>query len=310
LKKPVKENQASIKESIMKRDIDERISAILVGSKMIGGLAGFCQKIMISLFLTSPLRPIKTFFNGTWLEHPLHPLLTDVPIGAWTAAIVFDLLALLFHASGLGVASAIVTGLGILAALAAIVTGFMDWMDVDPPELAVGITHASINITATVLFIISFALAWANNWDIRWRVFLPALAGYGIVACGAYLGGSLVFRRGVMINRNAYRSGPKNFIPVLPLKDLAENQLTRADAKGRPILLLRRGDQIFAIGAVCSHYGGPLEKGALKDDTVICSWHFSKFSLTDGRVVGGPATAPLPAYETRINNGSIEIRES
>lgn len=292
----------------MNRDWTERLANVLIGSNAIRGLASFCQKIMNALFLATPLRPLKIFLNGAWLEHPLHPLLTDVPVGAWTAAILLDLIAILFHVGGLGVASAIVTGLGILAALAAIASGFMDWMDVDPPELAIGITHATINIIATVLFIISFALAWANHWDIRWRVFIPALLGYLVVAAGAYIGGSLVFRRGVMINRNAYRAGPKDFVPVLPMQDLAENAPKRVDAKGRPVLLVRRGSAVFAIGAVCSHYGAPLEEGALKDGTVVCPWHMSRFSLVDGRVQAGPATAPVPAYEVRIKDGNIEVR--
>lgn len=292
----------------MNRDWNERIDSALTGSNTIRGLASFCQKILNALFAATPLRPIKIFLNGAWLEHPLHPLLTDVPVGAWTAAILLDLIALIFHASGLGAASAIVTGLGILAALAAIASGFMDWMDVDPPELAIGITHATINIIATILFIISFALAWANNWEIRWRVFIPALLGYLVVAVGSYIGGSLVFRRGVMINRNAYRAGPKDFVPVLPMQDLAENTPKRVDAKGKPVLLVRRGERVYAIGAVCSHYGAPLEEGTLKDGTVECPWHFSKFSLEDGRVAAGPATAPVPAYEARIKDGKIEVK--
>jgi nitrite reductase/ring-hydroxylating ferredoxin subunit/uncharacterized membrane protein len=292
----------------MKRDLTERIDSALIGSNAISGLANFCQKILNALFAATLLRPLKTFLNGTWLEHPLHPLLTDVPVGAWTAAILLDLLAIIFHVSGLGVASAIVTGLGILAALAAIATGFMDWMDVDPPELAIGITHATINVTATILFIISFVVAWANNWDIRLRVFMPALGGYLIVAVGSYIGGSLVFRMGVMINRNAYRTGPKNFMPVLPMQDLVENTPKRVDVKGRPVLLVRHGEQIQAIGAVCSHYGAPLEEGTLKDGTVECPWHSSKFSLENGRVVAGPATAPMPTYEARVKDGQIEIK--
>ncbi len=292
----------------MNRDFTESIDSAITGSSAIRGLAKFCQKIMNALFAATPLHPLKTFLNGAWLGHPLHPLLTDVPVGAWTAAILLDLIALIFHVSGLGVASAIVTGLGILAALAAIASGFMDWMDVDPPELAIGITHATINIIATILFIISFALAWANNWDIRWRVFIPAIIGYLVVAFGANIGGSLVFRRGVMINRNAYRAGPKDFVPVLPMQDLAENAPKRVDAKGRPVLLVRRGEEVYAVGAVCSHYGAPLEEGKLKDGSVECPWHMSRFSLEDGHVIAGPATAPVPAYEVRIQDGKIEVK--
>jgi len=292
----------------MNRDWTERIENVILGSNAIRGLANLAQKIMNALFMSGPLHPLKSLLNGKWLEHPLHPLLTDVPVGAWTAAVLLDLIALLFHLSGLGLAGAIINGLGILAALAAIAAGFMDWMDVDPPELSIGITHAAINIVATILFVVSFALSWANGWEMRWRIFLPAIAGYLIIAFGAYLGGSLVFRRGVMINRNAYRSGPKNFIPVLPAQDLAENTPKRVDAKGRPVLLVRQGDQVYAVGAVCSHYGAPLESGSLKEGTIVCPWHSSRYALKDGHVVSGPSTCGLPAYETRVKDGNIELK--
>lgn len=291
----------------MKRDLTDNIEKTLTGSSAVNGLAGGIQRLMNAIFNT-PLRPLKIFLNGTWLEHPLHPLLTDVVVGGWTVAVLLDLIAIIFGVQNLGLASGIAIGLGILGALGAIATGFADWMDVDPPELAVGITHAIINIAATVLFAISLVVLWANNWKIGPGDFIPAILGYLTVSVGAFLGGSLVYRMGVMINRNAYQSGPKKFVPVLPMAELPENKPVRVDAKGRPILLVRRGEEVFAIGAVCSHYGAPLEGGQLKNGSIECPWHGSRFCLADGSVDAGPATAPVPAYEARINNNQIEVR--
>ncbi len=292
----------------MKRDLTGNIDKILTESSAVNGLAGWVQKLMNAIL--TPLRPLKTFLNGTWLEHPLHPVLTDVPVGGWTAAILLDLSALIFGVQNLGLASGIAIGLGVLGALGAIATGFADWMDVDPPELAVGIIHAAINIAATVLFAISFVVLWANNWNIGPGDFIPAILGYLTVTAGAFLGGSLVYRMGVMINRDAYQAGPKKFIPVLPMAELPDNKPMRVDAKGRPVLFVRRGEQVYAIGAVCSHYGAPLQEGELKDGTIECPWHGSRFCLKDGRVDRGPATAPVPAYEVRINNNQIEIKRA
>lgn len=292
----------------MKRDLTERIETGLTQSRAIRDLAGAVQKLISALLLSPPLRPLKNFLNGTWLEHPLHPVLTDVPVGAWTLAILLDLLALILGVANLGLASGIAIGVGGLGALAAVATGFADWMDVDPPELAVGITHALINIVGIILFAISFLVLWANQWTIGWGDFIPAILGYLVITVGAYIGGSLVFRQGVMINRNAYQTGPHKFVPVLPMHELPENMPTRVDAKGRPVLLVRHGEEVFAIGAVCSHYGAPLEEGKLVDGAIECPWHGSRFCLTDGRVQAGPATAPVPAYEVRINGQQIEVR--
>lgn len=291
----------------MKRDLTENMEKILAESSAIQRFAGAVQKLMTAIFKT-PLRPLKNFLNGTWVEHPLHPMLTDVPVGAWTVAILLNLIALIFGVKILGLASGIAIGLGVLAALAAIAAGFSDWMDVDPPELAVGITHAIINIAATVLFAISFFVLWANDWTIGWGNFVPAILGYLTVTVGAFIGGSLVFRQGVMINRAAYQSGPKKFVSVLPLSGLPENTPVHVDAKGRPVLLVRRGEEINAIGAVCSHYGAPLQEGQLKDGAIECPWHGSRFSLADGRVQAGPATSPVPAYEVHIDGDQIQIR--
>ena len=292
----------------MKRDITEWIENTLTTSGFITGLAKWLGDLMNKIFQETPLRPLKLLANGTLIEHPLHPVVTDVPVGSWTVAILLMLVTLIFGVQNLGLATGFAIGLGVLAGLAAIVTGLLDWMDVDPPELAVGITHGIINIVATIIFAIAFYLLYSGNWEINLTNTLLAVVGYLTVTVGAFIGGSLVFRQGVMINRDAYRKGPKDYTPALAAKDLADNQLKRVEVKGQPVLLLKRGEKIYAIGAVCSHYGGPLEKGKLVDGTVECPWHYSRFALEDGRVKEGPATSPMPAYDARINNGQVEVK--
>jgi nitrite reductase/ring-hydroxylating ferredoxin subunit len=229
-------------------------------------------------------------------------------VGGWTVTLLLYLAALLFGIKGIGIAIGLAMGLGILAALAAIATGLLDWMDVDPTELSVGLIHGTVNIIATILFIISWVMLLSSNWEANLANFIPALLGYVVVAGGAYLGGDLVFRLGTMINRNAYRNGPKDFTPVVGFGDLPENKPQRFEVKGEPILLVRRGQRVFAIGAVCSHYGAPLEQGTLRDSILECPWHYSHFSLEDGSVKAGPSTAPVPVYETDIREGKIWVK--
>lgn len=292
----------------MKRDLTERLDNMISDWDALNQFAEWLRHLLDKIFLDSPLRSLKNFLNGKWLEHPLHPVLTDVPIGAWLIAIVFDLAALIFHVPNLGVASGLATGLGVLGALAAIVTGFLDWEDVNPRELTVGLTHAIINISATTLFAISFFWRWGDNWQIDTGKAVLSIVGYLMLTAGAFLGGTLVFRMGTMVNRNTFVTGPGDFVSVIATKDLEENQPTRVEAEGTPVLLVRRGEAVYAIGAVCSHFGAPLEEGKLKDSTLECPWHYSRFSLEDGRVAVGPATSPLPIYETRISNGHLQVR--
>ncbi|MEP7198578.1 MAG: DUF2231 domain-containing protein, partial [Chloroflexota bacterium] len=270
--------------------------------------ADLLKQPMDALFGKGPLHPIKSLLNGRWLEHPLHPVLTDVPIGAWTVAVLLDLVSLIFRVPNLGLASGIAIGLGVLGALAAIVTGLMDWMDVDPPELAVGVIHGTVNIVATILFAVSFFMRASDGWEIEAEVVALSVMGYLVVMVGGFLGGTLVYRRGVMVNRNAYRSGPKEFANAIALKELPENKPTCVAVNGQPVLFMRRGERVSAIGAVCSHLGGPLEEGTVKNGNIACPWHGSQFSLDDGRVRAGPATAPQPAYETRVTNGRVQVK--
>ncbi len=294
----------------MQRDLSEWLESTISGSKVLSDSAQWLRNLSTRLFLDSPFRPIKTFLNGTWLEHPLHPALTDVPVGAWTVAMFLDAADLALDEPALGLASGLTTGFGALGASATIVTGLMDWTDTESSEMAVGFTHGITNTIATLLFTTSFFMRWRDKWRTNNTHFALSTLGYLTLTLGAYLGGSLVFRQGLMVDRNAYRQGPKDFTPALALADLPENQPKRVEVKNQPILLLRQGDQIYAIGAVCSHLGGPLDKGKLdtQNCTVECPWHYSIYSLEDGSYKQGPTTAPVPAYDVRINNGQIEVK--
>jgi nitrite reductase/ring-hydroxylating ferredoxin subunit len=91
--------------------------------------------------------------------------------------------------------------------------------------------------------------------------------------------------------------------------DLAEAKPTRAEHDGVPILLVRRGDRIFALAETCSHFNGPLSEGKLVGDSIVCPWHASRFALQDGRVLDGPAVHPQPCLRVRVQTGQVEIRK-
>lgn len=96
------------------------------------------------------------------------------------------------------------------------------------------------------------------------------------------------------------------------MTDLADRKPVRIDANGSDVLLVRNGEELFAIGNRCTHQGAPLHKGPMRFGgslrTVQCPLHGSTFDLADGRVLRGPATEPARAYETRVTEGVVEIR--
>lgn len=227
-------------------------------------------------------------------------------MGAWTVTILLDLIALIFDVPGLGLAAGIATGLGVLAALATIAAGLMDWMDVDPPEKAVGLTHGILNTFATFLFAFSFLMRWESHW--RPMLLVPRSTGGIRCSVRRRLSGRRDRLSHESDDRNAYRKGPDDFLPVFGVADLLEGQPHRVEVSGQPILLLRSGERIYAIGAVCSHYGAPLEEGKIQGNTIQCPWHFSRFALADGSVCEGPACAAVPSYQVRVIKDQVEIK--
>jgi NADPH-dependent 2,4-dienoyl-CoA reductase/sulfur reductase-like enzyme/nitrite reductase/ring-hydroxylating ferredoxin subunit len=95
----------------------------------------------------------------------------------------------------------------------------------------------------------------------------------------------------------------------IPLADLPDGGQLAGHSGGEPVLVVRRGEDIFAIGATCTHYGGPLAEGIGVDDTVRCPWHHACFSLRTGEALRAPALNPVTAYKVERDGDRIVIRE-
>ncbi len=104
-----------------------------------------------------------------------------------------------------------------------------------------------------------------------------------------------------------------DWVATIDAAGLPEGKAVRVEVGGSSVLLVRRADDsIFAVAARCTHQGASLDRGVLKMadtvPTVTCQAHGSVFSLVDGRVRRGPATQPVQSYETRTNDGKVELR--
>ena len=98
-----------------------------------------------------------------------------------------------------------------------------------------------------------------------------------------------------MSEEKAKLSGP-DLTQGVELSTIPDGTMLLGHARGEPVLLVRRGDELFAIGAICTHYGAPLEQGLLVGDTVRCPWHHACFSLRTGEALRAPALDPVSRW--------------
>ncbi len=272
-------------------------------SQRLDSIAAWVQDKLTWLWSRPAGQRTKDLLNGTWLEHPLHPALTDIPIGAWTAAAMCDLVT----ATGkrdLDDAASAALAVGIVGAVGAAITGVADFSDTHGAQRRVGLVHAGLNTTALVFQVASLV---QRRRGIRGAKVTSAI-GYGTALAAAYLGGDLVFRQGTQVDRNAWRAGARSFTPAMRESALAPEQPTGVEVEGTKVMLVRHEGELFALDDVCGHAGCPLSQGHLAEGAIVCACHGSTYRLRDGAVLRGPSPYPQPSYDVRVEGDRIEVR--
>ncbi len=247
---------------------------------------------------------VKDALSGTWLGHAVHPMLTDVVIGSFMSATLLDFLA----PGGDGTASERLIGVGIAAYLPTAATGVNDWADTEPVDETIrraGLVHANANAIALTLYTLSLR---ARRRGARGRGRILGAAGLVVLMAGGYLGGHLSLSKGVGADQTVFDPGPTDWTPAADASSLQEGRPVRVVVQDTPVLLLRQGEQTYAIHDRCSHRGCALSDGDVEGTEVVCGCHGSRFDLRDGSVRRGPATAAQPAFQVREQDGRFEIR--
>ncbi|WP_338017715.1 Rieske 2Fe-2S domain-containing protein [Streptomyces adustus] len=250
-----------------------------------------------------PLGGGRDALRGLWLGHPLHPVLVQLPIGAWSSAALLDLFP------GERRAADRLVAVGLASAGPAALAGWVDWAEQRPRQARVGLVHAAANITAVALYGGSL-LARVGGRRSLGRVL--GFAGLSTATVGGVLGGHLVYRQAAGVNH-------AEAVPVLvepawhrigTLDDFPVGKLVRRTADEVPLVVVRMQDGgLSALADRCSHMDGPLHDGRVVEDCLECPWHGSRFRLSDGANVQGPATAPQPPFTCRISpDGAVDVR--
>ncbi|MDP9265385.1 MAG: Rieske 2Fe-2S domain-containing protein [Chloroflexota bacterium] len=260
------------------------------------------QKVIRAIYRPAAVRDL---LHGVWLGHPLHPLLSDVPVGAFTAGLVLDLLTGAYP--GLHDGANLVTLIGFVVMAAAILSGFADYVDLEGRARRYGTVHAFLMIMSAAFYLFSLLVRYGFTPGTVYHSTLTAVLGYVLLTVGAYLGGELAFGFGAQVTRHAWRGGGDKWL-ALDVTDVPEGALTKAKAGTQTLVLVRSGGQLFAMHDVCAHQGCSLAAGTIVGDEIQCPCHGSRYRIRDGAVATGPSVFDQPAYEVRTAQGRLEVR--
>jgi nitrite reductase/ring-hydroxylating ferredoxin subunit len=261
------------------------------------------QKIVMDVVRPQGLRDL---LHGSWLGHPLHPVLVQVPVGAFISAAVLDLIP-----GGRKSATTLIT-VGTAGAVPAIAAGWADWSEMTKDRRRVGLVHAAANAVAVGLYIGSLSARLSGN-TARGKAL--AYAGLSMAGAGAYLGGHLAYAQGGGMNQASpdINRIPEEWTSVGDLASLPDGKPAVRKIDDVPILLYRTGTKVTAMIERCSHETGPLGEGEVigsgSDACVVCPWHGSTFRLVDGIVVHGPAANDQPLLRSRVTAGVVEVAQ-
>jgi nitrite reductase/ring-hydroxylating ferredoxin subunit len=233
----------------------------------------------------------RDLLHGVWLGHPLHPVLAQVPLGAWLSASLLDAWPRQERASRRLVLA------GLAASVPAALAGAADWSEQHEQQMRVGVVHAIANTTAIALYAASAALP-ARARALR-------LAGLAAAGAGGFLGGHLAYRQSAGANQaepvpHLIQPGWHDLMAPAEARELADGKPVKRMLGDVPVVVIRDGNDVHVLAGRCSHLSGPLSDGDYRDGCLTCPWHGSTFRVADGTVARGPATAPQPAFRTRV----------
>lgn len=290
-----------------------------VGMTMFGGIARLVDRVTEAVeraeFLDAPSEavdavvsrlpagPVKDVLSGVPVGHAVHPALVAVPIGALTGAVALDLTGREQSAART------LVGLGLLSSVPAALAGLTDWSDTRGAERRVGLAHLALNAAGLGVVAASWFARRRNPGTGVFDTHGPwlTLTGFGLVGASSWLGGHLAYALGVGVDTTAFQRPATTWTDAAAEEDLVEGRPVVVTVEATSVMLVRDRGAVYALADRCTHRGGPLHEGPISDGCVECPWHQSRFALTDGSVVQGPATRPAPTFRVRVVDGRVQV---
>jgi nitrite reductase/ring-hydroxylating ferredoxin subunit len=252
---------------------------------------------------------LKDVLHGTWLGHPLHPVLVHVPVGSWLSAGILDVVPPMRPAATL------LIGTGVAASVPAALSGAADWAEQETGVRRLGAVHAALNVAALGLYVGSLAARATGRGGLGRGL---SYAGLGIAAASASVGGHMSYAQasGASHAVTAARALSTDWMDLGPLDDFPDGRPALRTGTGRsadvPLVAVRRGTRVDVFVGACSHMSGPLHEGRVETvrghACLVCPWHDSAFDLDDGEPRRGPAANPQEKLEVRMEAGRVRAR--
>jgi nitrite reductase/ring-hydroxylating ferredoxin subunit len=254
-------------------------------------------------------RPLRDFLHGTWLGHPLHPVLMHVPVGTWLSAGVLDLFP------PLRPAGTVLIGTGVATAVPTALSGAADWSEQEIGVQRLGVLHAAANTVALGLYAGALVARTKGRGTLG---LLLSYAGLGVATGSAAIGGHMSYAQssGVSHASPAAQALTSDWIDLGPLDDLPEGRPALRsggiDDAAVPLTAVRRGARVDVFVGRCSHLSGPLHEGTVEEvrgvSCLVCPWHGSAFDLETGEARRGPAANRQDKLEVRMESGRVQAR--
>jgi len=289
--------------------------ALLKDAKWLDAFAKFFDAVVGGFYKIPGTGAIKTLLHGTWpLHHPLHPAVTDITIGAYTAMFALDMLYLTSRDASLLRPADFVLIVAFASSLVSILSGLTDWTHTYGEEKRTGMLHGLIMVVATLSFVLSLVMRVGGPIDQRGLAIALSSFGWIVMLVGAYFGGEMPYGYATEVNRQASSEAPAKWERIeVAASGLDDRKPAAAKTKkGFDVFVVKLDGKIYAMGNTCTHAGGPLNEGkwvGADKCEIECPWHASRFCVKDGEAKGGPATFGEPRLETRVNDqGFVEVK--
>ena len=283
-----------------------RLERAQVLDKPAGAIRGVVQGLLKN-------RRIADALHGVWLGHPLHPGLAAFTAGSFISATLLDTVGR--PVGGGRAPSSFLIATRQAQTPPTLAPGWADWSVSHHDQQRVGRVHAAANIGSVGLY----AAALVQRLRGRSQGRLLSIAAGAASGAGALLGGHMGYRQAVGANHaeEIAHIGPENWQTLGPISEVPVGKPVKRTAGDVPVFVLRRTEEIGRdavriLSNRCPHLSAPLDEGEILtvdgEEHVVCPWHQSEFRVSDGCVVHGPATAPVPRFEARVLGDQLQAR--